>query len=97
MATRFPLALIEASMLVPRPEKVMLVLVAMRPPVERVPETSALPWTERRFEGLVVPMPTFPVLEMTMRLVVAVGVELDTSKMGPVCVSPVSAWRANLA
>ena len=34
--------------------------VAVRFASERLPEKSALPWRERREEGVVVPMPTLP-------------------------------------
>ena len=42
------------------------------------PEEKMLPWTERACEGLVVPMPTFPLLVM-MKLV---AVEEPTTKEG---------------
>ena len=58
VAKRFPELLSAASMSVPRPEKVMLVLVAMRFPTESVPLTIASPCTLKVLEGEVVPIPT---------------------------------------
>ena len=49
-----------ASMFVPSPENVIELEVAISPPVESVPETSALPWTDKVEPGVVVPIPTFP-------------------------------------
>ena len=60
VATRFPLLLMDASIFVPRPEKVMVEEVAMIPATERLPEMRASPWTERRVPGVVVPIPTEP-------------------------------------
>ncbi len=37
-------------------------LVAMSVPTVVVPDTSALPWTERALPGVVVPMPMLPPL-----------------------------------
>jgi hypothetical protein len=44
-----------------------MVPVAVRPATDRLPLTSAFPWTERSVAGEVVPMPTFPAPSITSR------------------------------
>src|SRR3989344_5164844 len=43
-------------------EKVSEDVAVSAPPKKEVPETYELPWTENLFEGVVVPMPTLPVV-----------------------------------
>jgi len=59
------------SMFWPRPVKEMVEEVAMRPAVERVPENSAEPWTEKAWAGVVLPTPTLPEDRMVRAVVVA--------------------------
>ena len=56
------------------PERVREEVAVMAPPTKREPEMSASPWTERSFEGEVVPIPTFPPAVASNTVPVAVKV-----------------------
>ena len=64
-----------ASMFVPSPENVIELEVAISPPVESVPETSALPWTDKSAPGVVEPIPTLPA-ESTRKAVLCATMSL---------------------
>lgn len=57
--------------------------VAKRLAIERSPEKMPLPWTERTFEGVEVPIPTSPLPSMTKRSLVPTDVELDILNFPP--------------